>query len=80
MQDTRELGSGTRISQPPRHLVSEQIRREIARFESVHPCIYTCYDLIDNIADAELQEQLRQQILHIEGLIVNRLSRIKNLI
>uniref|UniRef100_A0AC34F3E1 Centaurin-gamma-1A n=1 Tax=Panagrolaimus sp. ES5 TaxID=591445 RepID=A0AC34F3E1_9BILA len=71
MQDTRDHGSGTRNSQIPRYPVSDQIRQEIARFESVHPCIYTCYDLIDNVADAELQEQLRQSILHIEDAFVN---------
>jgi Arf-GAP/GTPase/ANK repeat/PH domain-containing protein 1/3 len=71
MQDTREHGSGTRISQVPRYPVSDQIRQEISRFESVHPCIYTCYDLIDSVADTELQEQLRQQILHIEDAFVN---------
>lgn len=67
MQDARDQGSGTRNSQIPRYPISDQIRQEISRFESVHPCIYTCYDLIDSVVDVELQEQLRQSILHIEG-------------
>lgn len=43
------------------------IRKEIQRFESVHPNIYTVYDLIDNIADFNLQQQLREHIVNIEG-------------
>lgn len=48
---------------------SEQIYLEIQRFESVHPYIYTVYDLIDNIADITLQEQLREQVVSIEGAV-----------
>lgn len=47
--------------------ISEQIRNEIQRFESVHPCIYTVYDLIDLIPDQLLQNQFRDQIVCIEG-------------
>ena len=43
------------------------IRKEIQRFESVHPNIYTVYDLVDNIADFNLQQQLREHIVNIEG-------------
>ncbi|VDN35819.1 unnamed protein product [Gongylonema pulchrum] len=46
--------------------VSEQIRNEIQRFESVHPCIYTVYDLIELIPDPLLQNQLRDQVVCIE--------------
>uniref|UniRef100_A0A915PIM5 Uncharacterized protein n=1 Tax=Setaria digitata TaxID=48799 RepID=A0A915PIM5_9BILA len=42
--------------------ISEQIRNEIQRFESVHPCIYTVYDLIELIPDQLLQNQLRDQV------------------
>ncbi|KAL4001725.1 hypothetical protein ACH3XW_0465 [Acanthocheilonema viteae] len=47
--------------------ISEQIRNEIQRFESVHPCIYTVYDLIELIPDQLLQNQLRDQVVCIEG-------------
>lgn len=47
--------------------ISQQIRHEIQRFESVHPCIYTVYDLIELVSDAMIQDKLREQIVHIEG-------------
>lgn len=47
------------------------IRKEIQRFESVHPNIYTVYDLVDNIADFNLQQQLREHIVNIEGMMCN---------
>ena len=43
------------------------IRKEIQRFESVHPNIYSVYDLIDNITDFNLQQQIREHIVNIEG-------------
>jgi hypothetical protein len=43
------------------------IRKEIQRFESVHPNIYAVNDLIDTISDFNLQQQIREHILHIEG-------------
>lgn len=46
---------------------SEQIRQEIQRFESVHPCIYAIYDLIDAVPDAALADQIRQNVVCIEG-------------
>uniref|UniRef100_A0AAF5PQY5 Uncharacterized protein n=1 Tax=Wuchereria bancrofti TaxID=6293 RepID=A0AAF5PQY5_WUCBA len=48
--------------------ISEQIRNEIQRFESVHPCIYTVYDLIELIPDQLLQNQLRDQVVCIEAM------------
>lgn len=45
------------------------IRKEIQRFESVHPNIYSIYDLIDSIADFNLQHQIREHIVNIEGII-----------
>jgi hypothetical protein len=43
------------------------IRKEIQRFESVHPNIYSVYDLIDTISDFNLQQQIREHIVNIEG-------------
>jgi hypothetical protein len=45
------------------------IRKEIQRFESVHPNIYSVYDLIDNITDFNLQQQIREHIVNIEGIL-----------
>lgn len=47
------------------------IRKEIQRFESVHPNIYSVYDLIDNITDFNLQQQIREHIVNIEDSFVN---------
>lgn len=47
------------------------IRKEIQRFESVHPNIYTVYDLIDAISDFNLQQQIREHIVNIEDSFVN---------
>uniref|UniRef100_A0A0N5ATH3 Late competence development protein ComFB n=1 Tax=Syphacia muris TaxID=451379 RepID=A0A0N5ATH3_9BILA len=52
--------------------ISQQIRHEIQRFESVHPCIYTVYDLIELIPDAMIQDKLREQIVHIEEYLFER--------
>lgn len=51
--------------------ISEQIRAEIQRFESVHPCIYVLYELIDIVDDLSLQEQLREQVISVEDAFVN---------
>jgi hypothetical protein len=45
------------------------IRKEIQRFESVHPNIYSVYDLIDTITDFNLQQQIREHIVNIEGYL-----------
>ncbi|KAK0414804.1 hypothetical protein QR680_011622 [Steinernema hermaphroditum] len=50
----------------PGESVSAQIREEIQRFESVHPCLYTLYDLVDMVQCPRLQDQLRQMAVHIE--------------
>ena len=52
-------------------LISEQIRNEIQRFESVHPYIYELYDLIDRVNDIQLQEELREHVVCIEGGFAN---------
>ncbi|KHJ48037.1 hypothetical protein D918_01304 [Trichuris suis] len=48
--------------------VSEQIHQEIQRFESVHPCIYAVYDLIELISDALIAQQIRDNVVRIEGI------------
>ena len=47
------------------------IRKEIQRFESVHPNIYSVYDLIESIGDYNLQQQIREHIVSIEDSFVN---------
>lgn len=47
------------------------IRKEIQRFESVHPNIYSVYDLIETIQDFNLQQQIREHIVNIEDSFVN---------
>ena len=56
--------------------LSEQIRNEIQRFESVHPYIYELYDLIDKINDVQLQEELREHVVCIEGGFETKFSKI----
>ncbi|CAH8590443.1 unnamed protein product [Heterobilharzia americana] len=51
--------------------VSNAIRQEIIRFESVHPNIYAIYDLIDAINDKNLADSLRQLVVSIEDAFVN---------
>uniref|UniRef100_A0A8C7FE35 ArfGAP with GTPase domain, ankyrin repeat and PH domain 3 n=1 Tax=Oncorhynchus kisutch TaxID=8019 RepID=A0A8C7FE35_ONCKI len=46
---------------------SAAIRAEIHRFESVHPNIYSIYDLIERIDDLALQNQIREHVISIEG-------------
>jgi len=50
-------------------MVSNEIRQEIQRFESVHPSIYAIYDLIDGITDLSLQNQIRDHVVSIEGIL-----------
>nr|CAA10736.1 centaurin gamma 1A [Caenorhabditis elegans] len=54
-------------------LHSEQIRSEIQRFESVHPCIYQIYDLLNLLPDGchAISEQIREQIVSVEDAFVN---------
>ncbi|KAJ8012200.1 hypothetical protein DPEC_G00066200 [Dallia pectoralis] len=46
---------------------SAAIRAEIHRFESVHPNIYSIYDLVERIDDLALQNQIREHVISIEG-------------
>jgi len=48
---------------------SPSIRQEIQRFESVHPCIYALYDLIEVVTDPMIQHQIREHIVCIEGML-----------
>ncbi|CAD6196031.1 unnamed protein product [Caenorhabditis auriculariae] len=52
-------------------LHSEQIRAEIQRFESVHPCIYQIYDMLNCLPEAcdSLRMQLRDQVVAIEASV-----------
>ena len=45
------------------------IRNEIQRFESVHPSIYSIYDLMDGLPEDQLhiEQQLREHVVRIEG-------------
>lgn len=49
-------------------VISNEIRQEIQRFESVHPSIYAIYDLIEGITDPNLQGQIRDHVVSIEGM------------
>lgn len=62
-------GSRTNVQQQQQITNSLFIRKEIQRFESVHPNIYSIYDLIDSIGDFNLQQQIREHIVNIEGKI-----------
>jgi hypothetical protein len=48
-----------------------QINEEIQRFESVHPCIYRIYDLIEKIENKHVGDLIRQQVINIEDAFVN---------
>lgn len=45
------------------------IRQEIQRFESVHPEIYSVYDLLDLVAEP-LAQQIREHVICIEGTYI----------
>uniref|UniRef100_A0A914WK39 Uncharacterized protein n=1 Tax=Plectus sambesii TaxID=2011161 RepID=A0A914WK39_9BILA len=55
----------------PRASSSDQIKQEIQRFESVHPCIYAVYDLVDLVPDPLLAQQIRDHVVCIEDAFVN---------
>lgn len=46
---------------------SAAIRAEIHRFESVHPNIYSIYELLERMEEAMLQNQIREHVIAIEG-------------
>ncbi|CAM4622808.1 unnamed protein product [Leuciscus chuanchicus] len=47
---------------------SAAIRAEIQRFESVHPNIYSIYELLERVEDPLLQNQIREHVIAIEGV------------
>ncbi|PIO61777.1 hypothetical protein TELCIR_16687, partial [Teladorsagia circumcincta] len=51
-------------------LHSEQCRAEIQRFESVHPCIYQIYDMLECLPlppeYAHMRDEIRDQVVCIE--------------
>lgn len=46
---------------------SAAIRSEIQRFESVHPNIYSIYELLERVEEPVLQNQIREHVIAIEG-------------
>lgn len=46
---------------------SAAIRSEIQRFESVHPNIYSIYELLERVEEPLLQNQIREHVIAIEG-------------
>lgn len=46
---------------------SAAIRSEIQRFESVHPNIYSIYELLERLDEPALQNQIREHVIAIEG-------------
>uniref|UniRef100_A0A8C3JJE3 ArfGAP with GTPase domain, ankyrin repeat and PH domain 1 n=1 Tax=Calidris pygmaea TaxID=425635 RepID=A0A8C3JJE3_9CHAR len=47
------------------------IRAEIQRFESVHPNIYSIYELLERVEEPVLQNQIREHVIAIEDAFVN---------
>lgn len=45
---------------------SVAIRGEIQRFESVHPNIYSIYELLERVDEPLLQNQIREHVIAIE--------------
>uniref|UniRef100_A0A674DRX0 Arf-GAP with GTPase, ANK repeat and PH domain-containing protein 1 n=1 Tax=Salmo trutta TaxID=8032 RepID=A0A674DRX0_SALTR len=57
---------------PAFHLAnSAAIRSEIQRFESVHPNIYSIYELLERVEEPILQNQIREHVIAIEDAFVN---------
>ena len=51
---------------------SSFIKSEIERFESVHPSIYSIYELIEELKDqSNIQAQVRDHVMVIEGKTSN---------
>uniref|UniRef100_A0A8C5DA16 ArfGAP with GTPase domain, ankyrin repeat and PH domain 1 n=1 Tax=Gouania willdenowi TaxID=441366 RepID=A0A8C5DA16_GOUWI len=50
---------------------SAAIRAEIQRFESVHPNIYSIYELLERVEEPLLQNQIREHVIAIEDAFVN---------
>ena len=53
---------------------SSFIKAEIERFESVHPSIYSIYELLDEIKDQiNTPSQIREHVMIIEGFFFFKL-------
>uniref|UniRef100_A0A8C3LZV6 Arf-GAP with GTPase, ANK repeat and PH domain-containing protein 1 n=1 Tax=Chrysolophus pictus TaxID=9089 RepID=A0A8C3LZV6_CHRPC len=52
-------------------LLRAGIRAEIQRFESVHPNIYSIYELLERVEEPVLQNQIREHVIAIEDAFVN---------
>jgi hypothetical protein len=78
-QQQMQIGGGTNNGN---EIVQHQILNEIQRFESVHPCIYRIYDLVEKIENDQIANLIRQQVISIEDAFVNSqewtLSRMIN--
>uniref|UniRef100_A0A8K9WZZ7 Arf-GAP with GTPase, ANK repeat and PH domain-containing protein 1 n=2 Tax=Oncorhynchus TaxID=8016 RepID=A0A8K9WZZ7_ONCMY len=62
----------TRKMNYQQHLAnSAAIRSEIQRFESVHPNIYSIYELLERVEEPILQNQIREHVIAIEDAFVN---------
>ncbi|KAL1022287.1 hypothetical protein UPYG_G00024650 [Umbra pygmaea] len=48
---------------------SAAIRSEIQRFESVHPNIYSIYELLERVEEPILQNQIREHVIAIEAFV-----------
>uniref|UniRef100_A0A672R3T4 ArfGAP with GTPase domain, ankyrin repeat and PH domain 1 n=1 Tax=Sinocyclocheilus grahami TaxID=75366 RepID=A0A672R3T4_SINGR len=71
---TREISEKDHIANMnyQQHLAnSAAIRAEIQRFESVHPNIYSIYELLERVEDPLLQNQIREHVIAIEDAFVN---------
>ncbi|CAK6980337.1 Arf-GAP with GTPase%2C ANK repeat and PH domain-containing protein 1 [Scomber scombrus] len=51
---------------------SSAIRSEIQRFESVHPNIYSIYELLERVEEPLLQNQIREHVIAIEVEMNNK--------
>ncbi|MGH0124424.1 UNVERIFIED_CONTAM: hypothetical protein FKN15_055333 [Acipenser sinensis] len=47
---------------------SAAVRSEIQRFESVHPNIYSIYELLERVEEPALQNQIREHVIAIEAV------------
>ncbi|ODM93998.1 Arf-GAP with GTPase, ANK repeat and PH domain-containing protein 1 [Orchesella cincta] len=52
-------------------IVSLSIRSEIHRFESVHPSIYSIYELLEQVQDSSVAQAIREHVVNIEDCFVN---------
>lgn len=58
---------------------SAAIRSEIQRFESVHPNIYSIYELLERVEEPLLQNQIREHVIAIEGRTRRRMLLVVQL-